>query len=41
MIVLFINRMKSIYFDLIEQSYYFTQDGFDFNEDYLTFMAPL
>lgn len=29
--------MKNTYFDLIEQSYYFPQDGFDLNEGYLTF----
>lgn len=29
--------MKNTYFDLIEQSYYFPQDGFDLQDDYLTF----
>lgn len=29
--------MKNTYFDLIEQSYYFPQDGFDLSEGYLTF----
>lgn len=29
--------MKITYFDLIEQSYYFPQDGFDLNGEYLTF----
>ncbi|MBT4970028.1 MAG: arginine decarboxylase [Bacteroidetes bacterium] len=29
--------MKNTYFDLIEQSYYFPQEGFDLREDYLTF----
>ena len=29
--------MKNSYFDLIEQSYYFPQDGFDLNEGYLSF----
>ncbi|PLX02996.1 MAG: arginine decarboxylase [Marinilabiliales bacterium] len=29
--------MKNTYFDLIEQSYYFPQDGFDLSNGYLTF----
>ncbi|HXK49624.1 MAG TPA: hypothetical protein PKW56_04080 [Clostridiales bacterium] len=29
--------MKTTYFDLIEQSYYFPQEGFDIDEGYLTF----
>jgi arginine decarboxylase len=29
--------MKNSYFDLIDQSYYFPQAGFDLNDDYLTF----
>jgi arginine decarboxylase len=29
--------MKNTYFDLIEQSYYFPQEGFDLQKDYLTF----
>jgi len=29
--------MKNTYFDLIEQSFYFPQDGFDLRDDYLTF----
>lgn len=29
--------MKNSYFDLIEQSYYFPQEGFDLRDDYLTF----
>ncbi len=29
--------MKNTYFDLIEQSYYFPQEGFDLEEGYLTF----
>jgi arginine decarboxylase len=29
--------MKNSYFDLIEQSYYFPQEGFDLRGDYLTF----
>ncbi len=29
--------MKNTYFDLIEQSYYFPQEGFDLKQDYLTF----
>ena len=29
--------MKNSYFDLIEQSYYFPQEGFDLRNDYLTF----
>lgn len=29
--------MKNSYFDLIEQSYYFPQDGFDLMDEYLTF----
>jgi len=29
--------MKNTYFDLIEQSYYFPQDGFDLRDEYLTF----
>ncbi|GLR16943.1 type III PLP-dependent enzyme domain-containing protein [Portibacter lacus] len=29
--------MKNTYFDLIDQSYYFPQEGFDLREDYLTF----
>ncbi len=29
--------MKNSYFDLIEQSYYFPQEGFDLNNGYLTF----
>lgn len=29
--------MKNTYFDLIDQSYYFPQEGFDLNDDYLTF----
>ena len=29
--------MKNTYFDLIEQSYYFPQEGFDLRDDYLTF----
>jgi arginine decarboxylase len=29
--------MKNTYFDLIEQSYYFPQEGFDIDEGYLTF----
>jgi arginine decarboxylase len=29
--------MKNSYFDLIEQSYYFPQEGFDLKNDYLTF----
>jgi len=30
--------MKNTYFDLIEQSFYFPQDGFDLRNDYLTFL---
>ncbi len=29
--------MKNTYFDLIEQSYYFPQEGFDLRDNYLTF----
>jgi len=29
--------MKNTYFDLIEQSYYFPQEGFDLRDDFLTF----
>ena len=29
--------MKNTYFDLIEQSYYFPQDGFDLHNGYLSF----
>ena len=29
--------MKNTYFDLIDQSYYFPQEGFDLRDDYLTF----
>ncbi|MDD4205965.1 MAG: arginine decarboxylase, partial [Candidatus Delongbacteria bacterium] len=29
--------MKTTYFDLIEQSYYFPQEGFDIDDGYLTF----
>ncbi len=29
--------MKNTYFNLIDQSYYFPQDGFDLNDDYLMF----
>ena len=29
--------MKNSYFDLIEQSFYFPQEGFDLRDDYLTF----
>ena len=29
--------MKNTYFDLIDQSYYFPQEGFDLREGYLTF----
>jgi len=29
--------MKNTYFDLIEQSYYFPQEGFDLHDGYLTF----
>jgi arginine decarboxylase len=29
--------MKNTYFDLIEQTYYFPQEGFDLRDDYLTF----
>jgi arginine decarboxylase len=29
--------MKNTYFDLVEQSYYFPQEGFDLRNDYLTF----
>lgn len=29
--------MKSSYFDLVEQTFYFPQEGFDLNEGYLTF----
>lgn len=29
--------MKNTYFDLIDQSYYFPQDGFDINSEYLVF----
>lgn len=29
--------MKNTYFDLVEQSYYFPQEGFDLNDGYLTF----
>ena len=29
--------MKNTYFDLIDQSYYFPQEGFDLQNDYLTF----
>ena len=29
--------MKNSYFDLIEQSYYFPQEGFDLKDDYLSF----
>ena len=28
--------MKNTYFDLIEQTYYFPQDGFDLQDGYLT-----
>ncbi|MBN2597098.1 arginine decarboxylase [Labilibaculum sp.] len=31
--------MKNTYFDLIEQSYYFPQEGFDLRDDYLTFQG--
>ncbi|MRT93941.1 arginine decarboxylase [Ancylomarina sp. 16SWW S1-10-2] len=31
--------MKNSYFDLIEQSYYFPQEGFDLRDDYLTFQG--
>ncbi len=30
-------EMKNTYFDLIEQSFYFPQEGFDLRDDYLTF----
>ena len=29
--------MKNTYFDLIDQSYYFPQEGFDLKDGYLTF----
>jgi len=29
--------MKNTYFDLIDQSYYFPQEGFDLKDNYLTF----
>ena len=29
--------MKNTYFDLIDQSYYFPQEGFDLRDGYLTF----
>jgi len=29
--------MKNTYFDLVEQSYYFPQEGFDLRDGYLTF----
>ena len=29
--------MKNTYFDLIDQSYYFPQDGFDLKDRYLSF----
>jgi hypothetical protein len=29
--------MKNTYFDLIDQSYYFPQDGFDLKDGYLSF----
>ena len=32
-----IAKMKNSYFDLIDQSYYFPQEGFDLKQDYLTF----
>lgn len=31
--------MKNTYFDLIEQSYYFPQDGFDLRDNFLTFQG--
>ena len=31
--------MKNTYFDLIEQSFYFPQEGFDLRDDYLTFQG--
>lgn len=31
--------MKNTYFDLIEQSYYFPQEGFDLRDNYLTFQG--
>lgn len=31
--------MKNTYFDLIDQTYYFPQEGFDINNDYLTFQG--
>jgi len=31
--------MKNTYFDLIEQSYYFPQEGFDLRDDFLTFQG--
>lgn len=31
--------MKNTYFDLIDQSYYFPQDGFDLRDDFLTFQG--
>lgn len=31
--------MKNSYFDLINQSYYFPQEGFDLRQDYLTFQG--
>ena len=32
-----IAKMKNSYFDLIDQSYYFPQEGFDLKQDFLTF----
>ena len=31
--------MKNTYFDLIDQSYYFPQEGFDIRDNYLTFQG--
>jgi len=31
--------MKNTYFDLIEQSYYFPQEGFDLRDGFLTFQG--
>ena len=35
--IFFIVEMKNTYFDLIDQSYYFPQEGFDLRGNYLTF----
>lgn len=37
--VLYFCTMKNTYFDLIDQSYYFPQEGFDLRDGYLTFQG--